>query len=121
MKKTLLWLDDLRNPSDYIDINQYNVYWVYSFEEFVKFFENENFMPDIIWFDHDLGENENRKILPNGYDCAKWLIEWCEKTGTPICSEYHSQSQNPVGKRNIVELIYNYERFKKRENNEARR
>lgn len=115
MKKTLLWLDDFRNPINFIDTEQYDVIWVKSYYYFVKYFEEEQVMPDVLWFDHDLGENEFCETAPDGYDCAKYLINWCEKTGTPMANEIYSQSNNPAGKERILGLLNNYKNFKANE------
>jgi len=111
MRKTLLWLDDLRNPEKYFSIEEYDIIWVHSYQEFVDFFKKENYMPDVIWFDHDLGSNEDGIVLENGCDCARFLVNWCIDTGIPMCPEYHSQSQNPVGKKNILAELDSYSKF----------
>ena len=64
--KKLLWLDDLRNPVDYV-VGDYDISWVKNYEQFCTFI-NENGLPDIICFDHDLGEEKS------GYDCAKFVV-----------------------------------------------
>ena len=58
--KKLLWLDDFRNPVDYV-VGDYDISWVKKYEQFCTFI-NENGLPDIICFDHDLGEEKS------GYD-----------------------------------------------------
>ena len=58
-----LYLDDLRPIPEGFD-------GVRSFEEFVGYV-TANGLPDYISFDHDLGEEKS------GYDCAKWLVEYC--------------------------------------------
>lgn len=42
-----------------------------NYDEFVTAVQKE--YPDWICFDHDLGEGKT------GYDCAKWLINYCMK------------------------------------------
>lgn len=65
-------------------------------------------MPDVIWFDHDLGEGKN------GKDCANFLVDFC-MTQKKRLPEYHSQSQNPVGRENIIKLLDCYKNFEKDE------
>lgn len=108
MKKTLLWLDDFRNPFDKeIDWivfspvgRDINIVWVKSYEEFIEYI-NKNGVPDGICFDHDLG------FVLTGYDCAKWLVEYCEKHDLKL-PKYNIQSSNPVGKENIDKLFKRY-------------
>ena len=95
MKK--LYLDDVRNPK--------TDGWIIvrNFEEFVDFIQ-ENGLPDEISFDHDLGEDTQ-----TGYDCAKWLCDYCWTNGLPVPpSNVHSA--NPVGRDNIISLIKSFEK-----------
>ena len=92
-----LYLDDIRSPkSDGWTI-------VRDYDEFVKFIE-KNGLPDEISFDHDLGEN-----IKTGYDCAKWLCEYCWINGIPIPS-YNVHSANPVGRDNIIGILQSFEK-----------
>jgi len=66
-------------------------------------------LPDGICFDHDLGL-EGSTVEKNGYDCAKWLVEYCldmDKNFPP----YAIQSANPVGKENIDKLLKSFISF----------
>ena len=93
-KKMKLYLDDIRNPAT----EGWNI--VRSYEEFVQFIM-QNGMPDLISFDHDLGDN-----VPTGMDCAKWLVENQHKI-----VEFNVHSANPVGKKNIESLLNNWKLF----------
>ena len=110
MKK--LWLDDLRPVPDKT--------WdkVKSYKEFTSYILKHG-IPDIISFDHDLGRehyisyitNKKKHILedfdtPNGYDCAKWLVDQ-EYT----LKEFYCHSANPIGKINIMTLLNNWKNF----------
>ena len=105
---TLLWLDDRINPLEsrmdwltYSPIGRkINVIWVRDFSDF-KGWICANGLPDAICFDYDLGENS-----PTGYDCAKWLIDYCQKNrlSLPLWS---SQSTNPEGKARMNRLLRN--------------
>lgn len=128
--KNLLWLDDYRNPFDietdwliFSPIGRdVNVNWVKSYYEFCEWIKT-NGLPDAICFDHDLGKlietellkngyskKEARKMKgqeKNGYDCAKFLVEYCLDNNLKIPS-YSIQSANPVGRENISCLLENY-------------
>jgi hypothetical protein len=126
--KKLLWLDDLRNPFEgdwlsYSPIEKpFDCIWVKSYNEFVDWI-NQNGLPEAICFDHDLGmevalearakgmSKRKSRLLKKeektGYDCAKWLVEYCldNKLKLPL---YNIQSANPVGKENINGLMLSF-------------
>lgn len=132
--KTLLWLDDIRDPNGYeTDGNTwssafspiqapYLIEWVKSYGEFVSYIE-QNGLPDAICFDHDLGmevalaaraegmSKRKSRVLKQqektGFDCAKWLVDYCLDTDKPL-PLYNIQSANPVGKENIDLLLKNF-------------
>ncbi len=136
--KTLLWLDDYRNPFDtevdwlvFSPIGRnINTIWVKSYDEFCEWITN-NGIPDAICFDHDLGlpsqlkyrqegksKRESRRLSKDektGYDCAKWLVDYCIDNNIDI-PIYNIQSANPMGKDNIKTILDNYHKFY--ENNE---
>jgi len=103
-KDTLLFLDDLRNPSECIaymtkrgyDKFLYTLEWevVRNYSEFTNWIIN-NGLPNTISFDHDLGDSCN-----DGIDCAKWLVEYCMKQQLAL-PDYIVHSANPVGDENI--------------------
>lgn len=130
--KKLIWLDDDRSPFlnnwlRYSPIEEpYEVFWLKSYDEFVEYI-SKNGIPDAICFDHDLGN----KIDPDadlmfyngeissfsllsydndektGYDCAKWLVEYCLDNNLMI-PPYSIQSMNSIGKKNIDDLLKNF-------------
>jgi len=118
----LLWLDDIRNihqdegwivfsPIPKYDLTE--IVWVKSYKEFVKHIEKYG-LPDGICFDHDLAdEHYTNDINPNdyqektGYDCAKWLINYCMDNNEPL-PKWNVQSANPSGKANINGLLNNF-------------
>ena len=129
--KKLLWLDDVRNPSEMYWILNYSpignlvdVFWVKSYQEFVDWI-NVNGLPDGICFDHDLADEHYRKSMydkdkhynnyytngtfkeKTGYDCALWLTDYCIDNKVKL-PKYSIQSMNPVGKENIDGLLKNY-------------
>lgn len=141
--KTLLWLDDIRDPFTYDWLTSYapefangdgEVVWVKNFNDFVNHIKHKG-IPDMISFDHDLGEDvakekvrmgtskrqarKQKKETKSGYDCAKWLIGYCLDRGirTPKIGVH---SANPVGAENIRYIFKNYSKYcdeQKMENN----
>jgi hypothetical protein len=133
MKK--LYLDDVRMPKhSYASMSKKiggdaNIYqgndWdiVRTYDEFVNWVK-ENGVPEIASFDHDLADehiqyyfdNGGHRNPPNpqettftektGYDCAKWLVDYCidNKVNLP---EYYVHSANPVGGLNILTYLNN--------------
>ena len=108
--KTLLWIDDVRNPleNDWLVFSpigkDVDVVWVKSYDEFVNYLTRADRLPDAICFDHDLGDGKS------GYDCAKYLVEFCMDRGLKL-PKWNCQSANPVGRENIDELLNNYLKF----------
>jgi hypothetical protein len=131
--KRLLWLDDIRNPLEdnwlvFSPIEQpFELHWVKNYDHFITWII-DNGLPDAICFDHDLGfdikqslreegmsKRKSRKVYKKmgektGFDCAKWLVDYCidHKLKLPA---YNIQSQNPVGKENINQLLKNYIKY----------
>lgn len=67
-----------------------------------------------ISFDHDLGMDNERKVLPSGYDFAKWLVEM-DMNGIisiPKDFTFTVHSANPVGAENIRTYLCSYMEFK---------
>lgn len=117
--KTILWLDDFRDPytgkfsvevlylkEEYLGIEQNTekckVYWVRTQTEFEKYIK-ENGLPNLISFDDDLGIGNGE-----GYDCAKWLVEYCMDNNKEL-PKWYIHSANPVARKNIKNLLYNFE------------
>lgn len=106
--KKLIWLDDVRNPLEKnwlsfspLEPNKpVEVNWIKSYTEFVCWIK-QNGLPDAICFDHDLGTEMT------GYDCAKWLVEYCMENGCQL-PLWNIQSSNPVGKDNINSLFNSF-------------
>ena len=115
-----LFLDDVREANTFLQDTRTWV-TVRSYNEFVKII-TERGVPSHISFDHDLAwehypmnnvkngsvilDYENYKEK-TGYDCAKWIIEFCMKTNQELPT-YQVHSMNPVGKRNIELILENY-------------
>jgi REP element-mobilizing transposase RayT len=114
---------------DYIDmVSTYNYTkfepfkteeWVIvrNYKEFVSYI-TEHGLPTLISFDHDLADVHylSQKIInyekfqeKTGYDCAKWLCDYCQEHNLKI-PEYYIHSMNEVGKQNIYSYIENYKK-----------
>lgn len=114
-----LFLDDERYPRQVhwvqeVFLNPFDWVIVRSYAEFVKYIE-ENGLPSIISFDHDLSDEhyaEGFQGLPprsdykekTGYECAKWLVEYCMDHKKKI-PKFYVHSLNPVGRENIKCLL----------------
>lgn len=93
-KGYLLWVDDLRPvPNEYRD--EYHVVWARDYDEAVA--ELHRFRYDVICLDHDLGEG------PTCYDLCKYII-----AKHIYCPEYRIHTSNPVGRKNMTELLRRY-------------
>lgn len=134
--KTLLWLDDIRDPKlgdwllSYAPQFAYEgqVIWVKNHEDFVKWIR-ENGLPDQISFDHDLGipaqlkfrekgasKRESRRLAKeekSGMDCAKWLVDYCLDNDIDL-PKWGVHSANPTGAENIRSLLKNFQNFRKK-------
>lgn len=129
-----LYLDDIRQPyetGNYINPvelrKQYRLEeWIIvrNYNEFTKYIQ-DNGLPNKVSFDHDLGEDEaerlridglskrktreHKKTVMSGYDCAKWMCEYCLENSLPL-PEYYCHSMNPTGKENILNILNNYKK-----------
>lgn len=139
-----LFLDDVRDPNTFLkDIRTWTVARTYS--QFVNTITEQG-LPKFISFDHDLGEEhylsviagdlypgkkwsdlsiEEAKTVPipyekykekTGYDCAKWLIEYCMDHNLPF-PNYQVHSHNPIGRENIYKLLEGFKSQWKPKNN----
>lgn len=129
--KTLLWLDDYRNPKDSgfltkfcpeFETRREDVIWVKNFNEFEQWIIH-NGLPDKISFDHDLADEhyapveryddyntwaiESNFQEKTGMDCAKWLIDYCMDYKLKL-PEWSVHSANPSGAENIRKLLLNF-------------
>jgi len=119
--KRLLFLDDIRYPLDAYHYTEQDIFlredWhvVRNYAQFVSRILEKG-LPEMISFDHDLADehyleqDSQEYVEKTGYDCAKWLIEYCMDHDVEL-PEFYCHSMNPVGKENIESLLNN---FKKR-------
>ena len=91
-----LFIDDIRNPYDYIKIQKGDVLVVArTYNAAIHALDELQF--NYVFFDNDLGEDKE------GYDIAKYIIEHnIQIDGFKI------QSMSPVGVKNIRELLTHY-------------
>ena len=133
MAKTFLFLDDIRNPADvanYIHSSLADLFrkenWIITrnYNEFCNYIK-KNGIPNYVSFDHDLADEHYRESMydpgghysnyyndgtfkeKTGYDCARFLKEWCETNQLPYPEVIICHSMNPVGKKNIYDIFQN--------------
>jgi len=121
-----LFLDDLRKPHHVKWVELPLVEWTIakSYNDFVRIVSSLG-MPLRVAFDNDLADehyealinrtfemkqNENTFKEKTGYDCAKWLVNYCMERGLPF-PEYYVHTMNPIGKENITQYIENFKRL----------
>jgi len=130
--RTLIFLDDLRNPSeqewvDWLSQNSpipapYEVVWIKSFEVFSGWIK-QNGIPEGVCFDFDLGSDvarekvkrgmskrqarKERKGTKSGFDCATFLIKYCRDNNLAL-PPYEIQSANEEGKEQIDSLLKSF-------------
>jgi len=97
-----LYLDDRREPK--------TEGWVIArdYRSFVHVI-TEGGLPELISFDHDLSDIHIKKSTykeMTGYDCAKWLVNYCFDKNQDI-PEFFVHSANPVGAENIQKFLDN--------------
>lgn len=103
----VLFLDDERSPQDvtWVRYPSGSVFTVVrcfnDFQEAVRL--NDTF--DAWSLDHDLGCNEFQQPYLTGYDSLKTALRWHPEKAP---SQVVAHSQNPIGKRNIIEYWRNY-------------
>lgn len=121
-----LFLDDERVPLDvkWIDLPLVNWIIARSFSDFVDII-NKNGLPKIISFDHDLADEHYREFINSkngefnynkmkektGYDCVKFLIDYCIDNNLDL-PEYYIHTMNPIGRENMNSLLESYKKSK---------
>jgi hypothetical protein len=120
MTKRLLFLDDIRYPIEAYHYTKQDIFlrndWhiVRNFEQFVNRILKKG-LPEMISFDHDLADEHyvkaaNESVEKTGYDCAKWLVEYCMENYLEL-PKFYCHSMNPVGKKNIESLLTNFKNY----------
>ena len=120
-----LFLDDARDPKDVKWVELPPVAWVIvrTYEQFVETIQRDG-LPQTISFDHDLADEHykeyhcahDEKMLSHGtirydrftektgYDCAKWVAQYCVDNNLPI-PLYYLHTLNGVGRKNIFSIL----------------
>jgi hypothetical protein len=120
-----LFLDDERIPQNVTWVNLPSVNWtiVRNYNQFVDIIEKQG-IPEIISFDHDLADehymeytaahdsksptkgriNYDKLKEKTGYECAKWLAQYCIDNSHTI-PEYYIHTMNPIGGMNILSIL----------------
>ncbi len=97
-----IWLDDERQPTETFKRAVETYFIAESYEDAIfylaNFTDEDDYQDVFISFDHDLGEEKT------GYDLAKYLLEYNIDIGG-----FTIHSMNPVGSRNIYELLTHYD------------
>lgn len=121
LTKRLLFLDDIRYPFEAYHYTKKDIflrkdwYIVRNYEQFVNRILEKG-LPEMISFDHDLADehylepNSPEFVEKTGYDCAKWLIEYCMDNDADL-PKFYCHSMNPVGKQNIEGLLNNFKKL----------
>lgn len=125
----VMFLDDIRNL-DYLDkVTWANCYSNLSYEEFqeaskaditlcrsvkeAKSYILSNGVPDVIFFDHDLGINTETGLVEDSVEFVNWLIESdYDQNYIPRGFKYLVHSSNPVGAKNLASKVDGYLSFK---------
>ncbi|MFV7235165.1 cyclic-phosphate processing receiver domain-containing protein [Flavobacterium sp. ZB4R12] len=130
-----LFLDDIRHPYDAFEHTKQTMFlqkkWevVKNYNEFIKWI-TKNGLPELISFDHDLADIHytSSHLLTNyekskgwqdaqvytektGYDCAKWLIDYCLDNNLK-CPKFYCHSMNPVGKDKINSILEQFSTYR---------
>jgi hypothetical protein len=108
-----LFLDDLRSiDMVYPDFKAKDWHIATTYNEFVNLIQKFG-LPKYISFDHDLGLESvgNDGQEKTGYDCAKWLVDYCLDKGVEL-PLWKVHSANPVGRKNIESYLNNFNKFK---------
>jgi len=126
IKKTCLYLDDVRTPDTQLPGYEPWVI-VRNYEEFVSYIK-KNGIPDLISFDHDLADEHMEDYFSQkktfgfqnpdyssyseytGFHCAKWLVNHLINNPELELKECYSHSYNPVGRQNIISYINSYKK-----------
>ena len=105
--RVIYWVDDVRDPKLYLSDRRKTdtVIWIKDYKTFCHRII-EYVLPDVIWFDHDLGGEKT------GKDCANFLVDYCLDSSQPL-PECYSQSMNSIGRENILSLVESYNKFYK--------
>jgi len=95
-EKINLYVDDLRDCPDGFVIAR-------TVEQAIYYLEN--FQIEILSLDHDLGMDEQRELMPTGYDLVKYI---CEKGLR--AERIYLHTDNSVGRENMYQTLLGAQR-----------
>lgn len=95
---TKLWVDDIRMPPD----DTYDI--ARTFGDAIVKLTATNYTD--IYLDHDLADFTDMRER-TGYDVVMWLVER-KYQGFEVPLRYHYLTANPVGRKNMKELVARY-------------
>lgn len=78
---------------------------------------DEHYAPEEYWNDYNEWAKEQKFKEKTGYDCAKWLVDFCQDHNV-LLPEFLCHTMNPVGKQNIMFILTNFRKFQKQQRNE---
>ena len=110
-----LFLDDIRMPNKVSWINLPLVDWVIvrNFDQFTAYIKLHG-LPLRVSFDHDLADEHYagdsvQSVNPTGYDCVKWMVQYCIDHEKPF-PEYYLHTLNDNGLMNMLSYIRSFEK-----------
>jgi hypothetical protein len=123
--KYYLFLDDERDPKKVTWVDLPLVEWIIArnYNQFIDIIQ-KNGMPEAISFDHDLADEHYQEYHRahtissptygtfrydtlkerTGYECAKWLAQYCVDKNQKI-PQYYIHTMNPIGGSNIISIL----------------
>lgn len=131
LKYRIIWIDDKRNPVEYMASNvipkefqnlvfetksNYEIIWLKSFKEWIEWakknwFGNKNKKYiDCFCLDHDLGDFDENGKEYTGATVAKTIINDILSNNKQL-PYYECHSSNPAGRNNIVSIFETYEKY----------
>lgn len=96
----ILFIDDIRTPPSNMNCDIARTYDI----AIHLLTENDY---DIVYLDHDLADFDSFGQERTGYTVVKWLVER-RYEGYPVPKKYEFLTSNPVGRKNMKELIDRY-------------
>ena len=112
MKMYGIFLDDERNPEDVYWIDyQHNIQWfvVNRAVDFMFAVSNleESVSEYCFSFDHDIQSYTLAGNEVTGYDCLKYLVDYCLNSGYRMPGKVWFHTQNPIGWKNMRSYYLN--------------
>lgn len=107
-----IFLDDERTPSDVTWVLYPSPVSWQVVNNAADFFEAVKRMGDAVTdcefsFDHDIQSYTPSGNELTGYDCVKFLVDYCMDNQYPLPANVHFHTQNPVGKENMKRYYEN--------------